>query len=239
MRTSAGDSDSFGKTPDLPAQVIKEYDHAVKQGLNLAGVAGSLNWLALRSRPDIAWALSRASRMVPKRPSIQSSERKRQTQGLGLCGCKLRSNWSPTGDASHEGMCLIHGGTSEDIFRGNLIHWKSNKQSLVTKSSCEAELLALVSVAETSEILGLYNAEGMRNCNSYESSSDNTACLSLLNSTHPSFRSRHISVRGEWLRQWRQRGTRLSYVSTDRQIADSLTKGLTLSPNTLHQLRLV
>eukprot|EP00971_Amphidinium_carterae_P254923 5060843-Amphidinium_carterae.2 len=74
------------------------------------------------------------------------------------------------------------------------MHWKSNKQSLVTKSSCEAELLSLVSAAETSEILGLHNAEGMRSSNSYESSSDNTACLSPLNSTHPSFRNRHISV---------------------------------------------
>eukprot|EP00971_Amphidinium_carterae_P226321 4489460-Amphidinium_carterae.1 len=97
------------------------------------------------------------------------------------------ASFAPTGDVSHEGMCLIHGGSSEDIFQGNLIHWKSNKQTLVTKSSCEAELLALVSAAETTEILGLYNAEGM--------TSDNTACLALLNSTHPSFRSRHISVR--------------------------------------------
>eukprot|EP00971_Amphidinium_carterae_P291477 5786409-Amphidinium_carterae.3 len=115
-RTSAGDSDSFGKTPELPAQANEEHEHAVKQGLNLAGVAGSLNWLALRSRPDIAWAVSRASRLVTKQPSvavhrfkhtvccipsiqahwtilemvdgsgsqIQSFERKRQTQALGL-----------------------------------------------------------------------------------------------------------------------------------------------------------
>eukprot|EP00971_Amphidinium_carterae_P029702 584629-Amphidinium_carterae.2 len=74
------------------------------------------------------------------------------------------ASFAPTGDASHEGMCLIHGGTSEDTFQGNLIHWISNKQSLVTKS-CEAELLALVSAAETSKILGLFNAEGMRSCN--------------------------------------------------------------------------
>eukprot|EP00971_Amphidinium_carterae_P249051 4943610-Amphidinium_carterae.2 len=75
------------------------------------------------------------------------------------------ASFAPMGDASHAGMCLIHGGSSEDIFHGNLIHWKSNKQTLVTRSSCEAELLALVSAAETSEILGLYNAKGMRSCN--------------------------------------------------------------------------
>eukprot|EP00971_Amphidinium_carterae_P221134 4390210-Amphidinium_carterae.1 len=51
MRTSAGDGDGFGKTAEPPPQAIKEFEHAVKNGLNLAGVAGSLIWLALRSRP--------------------------------------------------------------------------------------------------------------------------------------------------------------------------------------------
>eukprot|EP00971_Amphidinium_carterae_P179181 3554285-Amphidinium_carterae.1 len=46
------------------------------------------------------------------------------------------ASFAPTGDAS--GMFMIHGGISEDILHGNLIHWKSNKQTLVRKS-CEAE----------------------------------------------------------------------------------------------------
>eukprot|EP00971_Amphidinium_carterae_P231213 4588528-Amphidinium_carterae.2 len=52
-RMSAGDGDSFGKNAELPPQAIKEYERAVKNGLNLAGVAGSLNWLALRSRQSL------------------------------------------------------------------------------------------------------------------------------------------------------------------------------------------
>eukprot|EP00971_Amphidinium_carterae_P143828 2850216-Amphidinium_carterae.1 len=40
------DRDSFGKTSELPAQAIKKYDHALKNGLNTSGhsvgcVAGS------------------------------------------------------------------------------------------------------------------------------------------------------------------------------------------------------
>eukprot|EP00971_Amphidinium_carterae_P044299 871285-Amphidinium_carterae.1 len=61
------------------------------------------------------------------------------------------------------------------MFGGNLIHWKSSKQTLVTKFSCEAELPALVSGVETSEILGLYNFECLKTKNAYEASSDNTA----------------------------------------------------------------
>eukprot|EP00971_Amphidinium_carterae_P326379 6457111-Amphidinium_carterae.3 len=111
-------------------------------------------------------------------------------------------------------MALIQSGSSENVLSGNLIHWKSAKQTLVTKSSCEAERLALVSGVETSEIIGLYNSECL---NTYEASSDNTACLALLNATRPTFRSRHISVRGEWLRQWKTHGIRLAYVSTGNQ----------------------
>eukprot|EP00971_Amphidinium_carterae_P231212 4588528-Amphidinium_carterae.1 len=50
------------------------------------------------------------------------------------------ASFAPTGDASHEGMCLIHGGNSDYILQGNLLHWKSNKQTLLTKSSCEGKL---------------------------------------------------------------------------------------------------
>eukprot|EP00971_Amphidinium_carterae_P126228 2500614-Amphidinium_carterae.1 len=51
LRTSAGDRD-FGKSSELPPQAVKEYEHAVKEKLKLVGTTGSLNWLALRGRPD-------------------------------------------------------------------------------------------------------------------------------------------------------------------------------------------
>eukprot|EP00971_Amphidinium_carterae_P311482 6190665-Amphidinium_carterae.1 len=198
----------------LPDAAIKEYEIAKEKGLNLAGVAGTLNWLALRSRPDIAWprAVSRTARLVARDPPL-AYHRFRQvdrylgwTLDLGLKEINRSStlwtcadaSFAPTGESSHEGMALIQGGGSENVLGGNLIHWKSSKdskQTLVTKSSCEAELLALVSGVETSEIIGLYNSECLKVKNAHEASSDNTACLALLNATHPTFRSRHISVR--------------------------------------------
>eukprot|EP00971_Amphidinium_carterae_P011878 233946-Amphidinium_carterae.1 len=56
--TSSEDHDSFGQSEFLPDAAIKEYEKAKKKKLNLAGVSGTLNWSALQSRPDIAWAVS-------------------------------------------------------------------------------------------------------------------------------------------------------------------------------------
>eukprot|EP00971_Amphidinium_carterae_P180106 3572458-Amphidinium_carterae.2 len=56
------------------------------------------------------------------------------------------ASFAPTGEASHEGVALVQGGCSQLQEAGNLsylVHWKSTRQSLISKSSCEAELLAL------------------------------------------------------------------------------------------------
>eukprot|EP00971_Amphidinium_carterae_P007795 154422-Amphidinium_carterae.1 len=58
------------------------------------------------------------------------------------------------GESFHEGMALIHGCSNQNVLGGNLVHWKSAKQTLVTKSSWEAELLALVNGVETSGGIG-------------------------------------------------------------------------------------
>eukprot|EP00971_Amphidinium_carterae_P083157 1645478-Amphidinium_carterae.1 len=70
-------------------------------------------------------------------------------------------------------------------------------------------------------------------------STDNTACLSLLQAQHPTFRTRHISVRGEWLRPWQQQKMSLTYVPSSLQIADALTKGMLISKDVRRQLRLI
>eukprot|EP00971_Amphidinium_carterae_P072426 1432579-Amphidinium_carterae.1 len=64
------------------------------------------------------------------------------------------ASFAPTGEASHEGVALVQAGSSQLQEAGNLVHWKSTRQSF-----CEAELLALVSGAELVEIMGLYSAE--------------------------------------------------------------------------------
>eukprot|EP00971_Amphidinium_carterae_P041633 817723-Amphidinium_carterae.1 len=69
-RNSAGDAETFGMTQQSTQQMQADYAASTKKGLNLAAVAGSLNWVALRSRPDISWAVSRAARLVSRNPAL-------------------------------------------------------------------------------------------------------------------------------------------------------------------------
>eukprot|EP00971_Amphidinium_carterae_P097718 1933746-Amphidinium_carterae.2 len=87
--------------------------------------------------------------------------------------------------------------------------------------------------------MGLYSAESSCCANVYEASTNNTACLTLLQAQHPTFRTRHISVRGEWLRLWQQQKMSLFFVPSTKQVADALTKGMIISDEVRKQLRLI
>ena len=61
--------------PSMPADDVIDADAAVKASpklhynsdqvvINLPAIVGCLNWIALRSRPDIAWATSRAASLI-------------------------------------------------------------------------------------------------------------------------------------------------------------------------------
>ena len=120
------------------------------------------------------------------------------------------ASFAPSGSHSHQGFAvLVKVGHSQ-----HLLHWNSTRQKLVSQSSAEAELIALSfqhllseSVADLTPIL---------RC-------DNQAVLAMLEK--PSWRTRHISIRGEALRQAKdEKEILITYVSTHNQVADPLTK---------------
>ena len=82
---------------------------------------------------------------------------------------------------------------------GNLIHWRSGRQSLIMKSSCEAELLATVMRGELSGILSLYLQECTSAPARIKISCDSAAAITMIPkdiTKTPSMRTRHISARG-------------------------------------------
>ena len=52
------------------------------------------------------------------------------------------ASFTPTGETSQQGLIVYHGITSHQRKGGNLVQWRSSRQDLIAKSTCEAELIA-------------------------------------------------------------------------------------------------
>lgn len=105
----------------------------------------------------------------------------------------------------------------------------SEKQSIVAKSSSEAELIALNSVGDHVEwLLQLLEAMGpaFYTGNTVKIEQDNTSTIQIANAGRGSFkRSKHINVRYYWIKRLIDLGrVLLGYVSTEFILSDLLTK---------------
>ena len=213
--------------------------------INLPAVVGCLNWIALRSRPDIAWATSRAASLITHDPDLCFIRVKHICQYLQhTLSYALRyvpipptskqklwvlgdASFAPTGEKSQQGIVVYHGITSNQRQGGNLVQWRSSRQDLVAKSTCEAELIAASEALQQGENISIVISEMTNASCEIEVSSDNAAALHMVrNGSETAWRTRHISVKALWLHQMSRRGIRFTYQSTSDMAADSLTKGM-------------
>ena len=122
---------------------------------------------------------------------------------------------------SHTGSCVVIG----DV---GAVHCKSCKQSIVTKSSTEAELIALSDSANQ----GLYirnfllaQGHAVQPITVYQ---DNTSCMALMERGRSGAeRTRHISIRYFWLRERvESKEAKVVHKGTKEMYANVLTKPL-------------
>ena len=203
--------------------------------INLPAIVGCLNWIALRTRPDIAWATSRAASLITHDPDLCFIRVKHIRQYLQhTLGYALRyvpvpptskrklcvlgdASFAPTGEKSQQGIVVYHGITSNQRQGGNLLQWRSSRQDLVAKSTCEAELIATSEALQQGENISIVISEMISASCEIEVSSDNAAAL-LVTSVS--------TVKALWLHQMSRRGIKFTYQPTSDMAADSLTKGL-------------
>ena len=201
---------------------------------------GSLLYLAVNTRPDIAVSTSILSRHVenPKQADWIEVKRifrylkKTKDKKLKLGATSENQNndlivyvdadWG--GDAadrkSNSGYCMK--------FMGSTIAWRSRKQSLVTLSSTEAEYIALTEAIQ--EVLWLrrllkdMNQEITCPITVFE---DNQNCIRLLQNPKSSSRTKHIDVKYNFVRDlYQSKDIDLHYCASEHMIADLLTKPL-------------
>jgi transposase InsO family protein len=207
---------------------------------------GSLMYLAVMTRPDLAEAVNAVARFVDHPTPIHVVAVKRILRYLkgtldhGICFhgpndliVYCDSNWAADQDdrRSTSGMlAMMNGGT---------IAYFSRKQKSVALSSSEAEYIAASEAARAVVCLRnlLKELPGVPLKNEptivYE---DNQGCIAMANAEGLGKRAKHIDVRVHYLRETIKKGDiELRYLPTHEMLADMLTKPIPRDKHEQHR----
>ena len=213
--------------------------------INLPAIVGCLSWIALCTRPDIAWAASRAASLITHDPDNCFIRVKHICQYLHhTLGYALRyvpippqskrklwvlgdATFAPTGEKSQQGVVVYHSISSNQRKGGNLVQWRYSRQDLIAKSTCKAELIASSEALQQGQNISIVISEMINASCDIEVPRDNAAALHMgRNGSETAWRTCHISVKALWLHQMSRRGVKVTYQPASEMAADSLTKGL-------------
>ena len=207
---------------------------------------GSLMYLAMATRPDLAQAVGMTSRFAsnPSAEHVKAVKHilryLRGTVDLGIRFGGSRDT-SLTGyvDADFAGCSASRRSTTGIIFltAGGPVSWASRRQDCVALSTTEAEYIALcVASQEAVWLRGLLQDLGQAQTEPTIIKEDNQSTIALATNGRTSRRSKHIEVRFHFTRSKIEDGSiRLEYCPTGAMIADLMTKPL--ASNAFSRLR--
>jgi hypothetical protein len=188
-------------------------------------------------RPDISFAVSVVSRYMHDHREghmdavYQILRYLKSAPGKGLIFRKnghlniegyCDSDWASCSDdrKSTSGYCMFVG--------GNLVSWKSKKQTVVVRSTAEAEYRVMaLSVTEMLWLRALLFELKMNQGTQMKLWCDNKSAISIANNPVQHDRTKHIEIDRFFIKEkLNSRLLELGHVSTKDQAADCLTKGL-------------
>jgi hypothetical protein len=229
-------------TPYDPSVLLRKNRRMAKDQLRYSQIIGSLMYLASATRPDIAYAVSKLSRFVsnPGDDHWHALERTmRYLKGTASYGIHYfgyprvlegysDSNWVFDADeikATSGYVFTLSGGT---------VSWKSCKQTILTRSTMEAELTALDTATVEAEwlrhlLMDLPVVE--KPIPAIPMNCDNQTVIIKVNSSKDNMKSsRHVKRRLKSVRKMRNSGVvALDYIHRSKNLADPFTKGLLLN----------
>jgi hypothetical protein len=206
-------------------------------------IIGSLNYAAMVTRPDIAYATNELGRFnaAAKQYHLQAAKHVlrylRGTVNLGLEFKKHQTQFPQMEvytDASWANDLETRRSTSGLLvkFNGNVISWATKKQRTVARSSTEAEYVAAADA--TSEAIWLKSwvreVLGERIAISLIVLCDNQSAIALAKNDTFHQRTKHIDVCHHFIREQTEwKNIIIRYVPTAEQDADILTKFISLN----------
>ena len=196
---------------------------------------GALNWAALATRPDIAFAVATVARFAANPGPAHWEAVKRIYRYLA----GTRDLWLSYGETKRtlEGYADADGSMAEDrraitgyafLIDGGAISWSSKRQEIVSLSTTKSEYVAVTHRMKEalwlcsllSEVFGTITAPTTL-------FSDNQAAIALMRDHQYHSRTKHIDVRYHFIRWVIEQGSlRLIYCPTNDMVADALTKAL-------------
>jgi hypothetical protein len=112
---------------------------------------------------------------------------------------------------------------------GSLITWSSKRQSIIALSTAKSEYIAAVHAAkEIYWLRSILEELGNKQEKPTVLKCDNQSAIALCKDSKYHARTKHMDIRYHFIRESVKRGKiTVSYIPTDSNIADIMTKGLT------------
>ncbi|KAK9063254.1 hypothetical protein SSX86_017124 [Deinandra increscens subsp. villosa] len=206
------------------------------EATNYRRLVGSLRYLT-HSRPDLSYSVGYVSRFMesPKLAHLKAVKQIiRYVKGTAGFGIKYeRSNGQGLIGYSYSNHPVDNDdgkSTSGNIFffNGSAVSWYSQKQKIVTLSSCEAEFVAANAAAcQALWLSGLLKEITKEEQGPVLLKVDNKSAISLMKNPVFHGRSKHIALRYHFIRECIEHNQVLvDFVSSNQQKADVLTKAL-------------
>ena len=205
--------------------VIKESEVAADFVRAAQTMAGELQWLAGRCRPEILYAVNLLSQAISKNPKeavYRGGHLLKYLKRYPEGGIYYTSQPQLTPDARVqssgvviEGFCdasfAPNSGRSQQsimiFMMGGLVAWTSSRQAFVTMSTAESELVAICELATCLKSVEHLIAEVMLEDKARVNEvikaihSDSQAALAVCRTAAGSWRTRHLRIRGSLIRE--------------------------------------